>query len=171
MWFNFHSPFHARLRTKGHIMRSWIDMKRLKQGDRMKRYQLESTACLCIKRCITIILEAKIIPLIRQMIGQINFSSILSFLELLHIEETIQPWRPSGDIPVRLMQYQTIIELSHEFLYSVANKNCPICGIRKDWCTGLCNLTELFYHALLVAASEKPESGWDSGWLWETVMI
>ena len=54
-------------------MRSWDDMKRLKQDDRMKRYPLESTAYYLFNRCSTVILEAKIIPLIRQMTGQIDF--------------------------------------------------------------------------------------------------
>ena len=49
------------------------NMKPLKQYDTMKRYPLESTICYFVKpdiRNITIILGAKIIPLIRQM----NFS-------------------------------------------------------------------------------------------------
>lgn len=54
-------------------MKSWDDMKRMKQDDRMRRYPLESIACYLFNRCSTGILEAKIIPPIRQMIRQIDF--------------------------------------------------------------------------------------------------
>ena len=49
------------------MMKSWDDMKRMKQDDRMRRYPLESIACYLFNRCSTGILEAKIIPLIRQI--------------------------------------------------------------------------------------------------------